>query len=412
MPPRSLPALALALSAAPGLEAALVALAGAVDDGDRDAQLLFAAFDGRRELLVRQFTARDGRAVAGVLELSLGQFPESIEPAIREGAAFVDVPGEPAAYARLLGLTPGADVTLALRGVKVDGQLAGVVALVEPRRVFGLRAVERVEPLVALFALAVARFTERDARQEAERTVEVVAERVHAEVAARAAASDREQAEAAETARRQARRLTAVEEQLSASVGHLEQAHVELHRRAESLRARTRTLALLERVFAVAAASVDPEALANGLVELLGDDLEASRCSLFLTGGEPRTLVLVAARGLPPGVGVGRIIPFGESVAGKVAERREPLLVTDAVDVKQHHLLLQDDYLNRGSFISFPLEWRGDLLGVVNVSNRVQQGFFVEEDLVRVRLLALVVSVIVAERGLVAALAGGAPHGR
>lgn len=407
MPPRSLPALALALGAAPTLEAAFVALASAVDDGDRDAQLLFATFDGRRDLLVRQLVARDGRTVAAPLELSLGQFPAGIERAVREGGGFTDVSPEPAAYARLLGLTVPTDVTLAVRGVKVDGQLTGLVAVAEPRRVFGLRAVERVEPLLALFSLAVARFVEQEARHEAERSVEIVAERVHAEVAARAVTSERAQSEAAEASRRQARRLAAVEEQLGASVGHLEQAHVELHRRAEALRARTRTLELLERVFAVAAASPAPGDLATGLVELLGDDLEASRCSLFLVGAAPRTLYLAAARGLPPDVTVGRTVPFGESVAGKVAERREPLLVTDAVDVKQRHLLLQDDYLNRGSFISFPLEWHGELLGVVNVSNRVQQGFFLEEDLVRVRLLALVVSVIVAERGLVTALRGG-----
>ena len=405
MPQRALPSLALALGTAPDLPAAVVALAGAVEEGDRDVQILYAAVDGRRDLLTRTVTARDGRGAEAPIELALGQFPPTVARTVREGGAFVDVQTEPAAYARLLGWELAADATMALRGVTVDGQLAGVVALAEPRRVFGVRALERVEPLVALFALAVARLQEREARHEAERMVETVAERVHAEVAARAVDSERAQADVAESLRRQGRRLAAVEEQLTASVGHLEQAHVELHRRGESLRARTRTLALLERVFAVAAASPDPAALADGLVALLGDDLEASRCSLFLAGPGPRALYLAAARGLPDGVALGHVVPFGESVAGKVAERREPLLVTDAVDAKQGALLLQNDYLTRGSFICFPLEWRGTLLGVVNVSNRVQQGVFVEEDLARVRLLGLVVSVIVAERGLVTALA-------
>ncbi|MGH7621898.1 MAG: hypothetical protein ACREMU_06125, partial [Gemmatimonadaceae bacterium] len=41
---------------------------------------------------------------------------------------------------------------------------SAVVAVYEPRRFFGTRVMERFAPYVALFALAYARFAEREAR--------------------------------------------------------------------------------------------------------------------------------------------------------------------------------------------------------------------------------------------------------
>jgi len=86
-------------------------------------------------------------------------------------------------------------------------------------------------------------------------------------------------------------------------------------------------------------------------------------------------------------------------VAGKVAQSREPLLVTDASQPGDHPLL-NDEYLTTGSFISFPLVYRDDLVGVLNLTNRAQRGVFVEEDVERVRLLALVISLIASHAGL------------
>ena len=64
-----------------------------------------------------------------------------------------------------------------------------------------------------------------------------------------------ENAQAKEDARRANRRAEAVEQQVSAAVGQLEQAHVELHRRSETLRQKTRTLYLIERVLTLDAAT-------------------------------------------------------------------------------------------------------------------------------------------------------------
>lgn len=409
MPSRSLPSLALALGGAASPEAAFVALAGFVAEEDRDALLAYLPFEPRSDLLRARWGVRDGRVEVTTLELALGQLPAPVERTVREAGTSADLQEEPAGYARLLGLVPPTpDGTLAVRGLSVEGVLQGVLALWEPRRVFGVRTVERVEPAFALFGLAVAKHAALAARDEAEQSVESIVERVHAEVMNRTATTARAQAELEEALRQQGRRLGGVEAQAAAAAQHLQEAEVELHRRGEALRARTRTLALLERLLDVASETREPTALTDGLLALLGDDLEAARCSLFLVGPAPETLYLAAGRGLPSDVTLGRVVPFGEGVAGQVAARREPLLVTDAVDAKAQ-LQTGDAYRTAGSFISFPLVWRGGLHGVVNVGNRVQQGSFTEEDVARVRLLGLVVAAIVVENELGRALWPGAP---
>jgi signal transduction protein with GAF and PtsI domain len=169
---------------------------------------------------------------------------------------------------------------------------------------------------------------------------------------------------------------------------------MELHRRSENLRQKARTLYLLERLLALAATTDDPRQLAEGLISLVGEDMQSRRCSLMLRAPEPSTLFLAAARGLPPGIQEGMRTAVGQGVAGKVAASREPLLVQDVTEAKAHPLL-RDQYFTTGSFISFPLVFLEDLVGVVNLTNpALPGGVFTEEDVERVRLLALVIALV------------------
>ena len=310
---------------------------------------------------------------------------------------------------------------LSLRGLRFDGQLSAIVVLYETRKFFGARSSERIAPSVALFELAFARFLEREARGEAVRTLEDVTQRVHAEYdrklgtleeklvkaagahgvadPERLLSLEREVSKALEDARRAARRADAVEVQVTAAVDQLEKAHIELHRRSEALRQKTRTLYLIDRVLTLDAGTDDPREMVNGLLTLVGDDMGAQRCSLMLLAPEENMLYLAAARGIAPNVPAGYRVRLGEGVAGKVAATREPLLVQD-VDEAKSHPLLQDEHFTTGSFISFPLVYHGDLVGVVNLTNRAMHGIFVEEDIERVRLLALVIGLVATQSRL------------
>ena len=285
----------------------------------------------------------------------------------------------------------------------------------------GTRFSERLAPSSALYDLAYARFAEREAREEAVRTLEDVTQRVHAEYerklglleerlfqAAGAAGGgdperlvtlEREVARWTEDARRATRRADAVEATVGAAVEQLEMAHVELHRRSETLRQKTRTIYLIDRVLSLDAATDDAANMVNGLLTLVGDDMGAQRCSLLLHVPDEHALFLAAARGIPPNVPMGYRVQFGEGVAGKVAATREPLLVQDVAEAKNHPLI-RDEFFTTGSFISFPLVYHGALVGVVNLANRAMHGIFVEEDVERVRLLGLVISLVATQARL------------
>jgi hypothetical protein len=425
MPPQTLASLAHALSAATDLDAAFVALAEGLAETDRSAHVALFRLDAKRAMLRERALVVEGVIERVPLEASLEQFPKSVGRTVAEGCVFADLAEESPGFSRMLAMPRASDGGwLSVIGLRVDGQLAGLIALLEPKRAFGTRVSEQVAPMVALFEIAFLRFAERDARIEAVQTLEDVTQKVHGDYLARLAATEeqlrqarstptpgsqvaallsreRDDARIAEESRRASRKLVVLEQQLTSSVGALEQAHVELHRRSEALRQRTRTLYLLDRVLTLAAAREEPKRLAEGLLALVGDDMQAHRCSLFLrVPGDARTLYLAAGRGLAPHVIEGSRITVGEGVAGKVAESREPLLVMDTGEDAVPHPLLGDEYLTTGSFISFPLVIHDELVGVVNLTNRAQHGLFVEADVERVRLLGLVISLITLEAQL------------
>jgi putative methionine-R-sulfoxide reductase with GAF domain len=433
MAPRSLASLAHALGVAPDMDASLTALAEAVSDVDRSALVALVRYDGRRDMLRERSVASGTRVETTSLDLTYDHFPTPLRSRISAGGQFIDFGDRSAEFARLLGIAgtangfggPSGGGQLAIRGLRVEGHLSAVLALYEPRKIFGTRASERAAPAAALFDLAFARMAEREAREEAVRTLEDVTQRVHGEYVrklgqlegelrasrqqtpapgsaldpAQAAALQGDVARSAEEMRRALRRADRAEDQLSAAIGQLEQAHVELHRRNDALRQRTRTLYLLDRVLSLDAGTNDPKALVDGLLALVGEDMQAQRCSLMLRAPEPDMLFLAAARGIAPHVYEGKRIAIGEGVAGKVAAARQPILVQDVKEAAQHPLL-RDQFFTTGSFISFPLIYHEELVGVLNLTNRQQRGIYLEDDVERVRLLGLVISLVASQARL------------
>jgi hypothetical protein len=425
MPPRSLASLAHALAAAPDLEHALVAMGECLLELDRGASLALIQYNARRDMLAERLAPVGARVVRTSMETTFDHLPEPVRQRILAGGPFVDVTDRSADYARLCGFSTQLEGgVLAVRGMKVEGQLGAVLALYEPRKIFGTRATERLAPALALFDLAFVRLAERDARLEAVKTLEDITQRVHGEYVrklssleaelravrntprdvvalnpAEAIALQADAARAVEEARRSTRKAELAEQQLGAAVSQLEQAHIELHRRSEALRQRTRTLYLLDRALTLDAQTHEARALVDGLLSLVGDDMQAQRCSLMLRAPEPDHLYLAAARGIAPNVVEGMRIRIGEGVAGRVAAAREPLLVQDVREAAQHPLL-RDQYFTTGSFISFPLVYHDELVGVLNLTNRAQRGIYTEEDVERVRLLGLVISLIASRNGL------------
>lgn len=417
MPPRTLASLAHALTIAGNRDAALEALGEALAEVDRYAHLGLVRFDNRRSMLVDRTLVVGSRTDTVTLETTFDHIPTRERMAVSAGGQLVDFGESSEEFARLLQLPMlGEGGWLSIRGLPYEGELSALLVLYESRKMFGAKTAERFLPAIALFELAYMRFLEREAREDAVRTLEDVTQRVHtayeqrlAELearlthqsntpagqadATRVLSLERELAQANEDARRALRRSGAVEATIASAVEQLEKAHIELHRRSESLRQKTRTIYLIDRVLSLDTSTDDPRQLADGLLALACDDMHAQRCSIMLRTPDGESLYLAAAKGIAPGIAEGIRVSIGHGVAGRVAMSREPILVRDVAEANNHPLL-QDQFFTTGSFISFPLVYHDELIGVVNLANRAQYGIFVEEDVDRVRMLGLVIALV------------------
>ena len=413
MAPRTLQSLAHALASAPDLDAALVALGEGLAEVDRTAYVALLRYDGRREMIVDRLTPTGGTVGRTMVETTfdhLGPGPPRRLPR----AEFIDLGDQSQEYARLFGMMPFADGGMlasagSIRRVSGRGRRPLRGRNLRDPRVEALRAVRR--PLQASGSRgspSAGRATRRYGTSKTSRTGSTAStsrnlalERRLAESRGRAPEQasrlielEAEIARANEETRLAGKRAEELEQQVAGATPKFEQMQGELHRRSELLRQKTRTLYLIDKVMTLDNAATDPRKLIDGLLALVGDDMAAQRCSLMLMAPEPGYLYLAAARGLAPHIVEGSRIAIGEGVAGRVAASREPILVQD-VEAAQAHPLLRDQYFTTGSFISFPLIYHDTLVGVVNLTNRAQRGVFIEEDVERVRLLGLVISLVV-----------------
>src|SRR5690242_8409028 len=175
MAPRTLANLSTVLAAAGNVAEALNALAQDVLEHDRNGHVALFTFDAKREVLSeRMIPAHEGMRTAQI-EIALDHLPTAVRRTLTAGKQFADLATESGDYQKLLGVgnNPEAGVLL-LRGLLVDGELAAILALSEPKTRFGHRLSEKISPAVDLFALAFARLAERRAREEAVRTLEEV----------------------------------------------------------------------------------------------------------------------------------------------------------------------------------------------------------------------------------------------
>ena len=273
MAPRTLATLATVLSTARDADAALTLLHHEATDIERSAQLALFICDSRRQLIIERLSPVGDAVSRTPLTISIDHLPAPIRRALNFGATIADFGAESDDYMKLLGVSPQQQGgILSVRGLTLDGELSGFIALYEPRRRFGPRISERLSPALDLFALAFERIAEHEARFEAVRTLEELTRNIHGEYnhavrqlkaeledvrnasaspgareAARIAELERILAAANEELLRRTERLHAVEEQVTQAVSRLQQAHVDLHGQLEVARAHTNTIYQIQR---------------------------------------------------------------------------------------------------------------------------------------------------------------------
>lgn len=254
MSSRGLPGFANYLASASDISEALAALYDEAADVDRGAVVALFRIDPRRDLLVERFLAAGNGAERSEIAISFDHLPAQVRKRVASSAGFVDFTEQSGDFMKLLGIPAGEGGSLSMRGLSLDNEMCGVLAVVEPKRRFGGRVLDKLAPAADLFALAYARLQEHDARLEAVRTLEEITRSIHSEYertvalleqrlhAAQDSSLDgrpsensrvRELERALQLALGESRaatqKMTAVDQQVAAAVSKLERAHMELH---------------------------------------------------------------------------------------------------------------------------------------------------------------------------------------
>src|SRR5581483_6966657 len=171
------------------------------------------------------------------------------------------------------------------------------------------------------------------------------------------------------------------EQLISAVVAALEQENL----RREN--ARLRALVPLYELSRSFMGATDLNQVLNKVVTTLRAETRAEIASLMMLDEENAELTIAAADGLPPEIVETQRRAVGSSIAGMVAERGEPIIISDDVPRdRQVEASLQKPEL--GSALSLPLRARGEVIGVLNLSRLRGIAPFTQSDLELATVLA------------------------
>jgi hypothetical protein len=116
------------------------------------------------------------------------------------------------------------------------------------------------------------------------------------------------------------------------------------------------------------------------LVEMLSEFLQARKASIMLLDREQQVLRIVAAKGLDSEFVQNTRLEVGERIAGKVAQTGEPLHVFDIETDGEYGRANNTLFYGTRSFVSAPLKDGDEIVGVLNVSDHVEEREFTRAD--------------------------------
>jgi|GEM_PF-1600717 len=130
----------------------------------------------------------------------------------------------------------------------------------------------------------------------------------------------------------------------------------------------------------------DPTRLLETVISDIRGLLGVDSCSVMLVDLKTQTLRVAAAAGLPDEFRSTRV-PIGSGLSGRVAQSGRPLFIEDSRQDSRFDFDWRDSYEGR-SIISLPLVHRGQILGVLNATNRHSSRRLYQSDAALLELFA------------------------
>jgi sigma-B regulation protein RsbU (phosphoserine phosphatase) len=154
------------------------------------------------------------------------------------------------------------------------------------------------------------------------------------------------------------------------------------------LQKRVRELSALNQASRAMGAVFDLDELLDLMIDLIARETEAQRGSIMLIDPPTNELVIKAARGLSAEVVLSARPRVGEGFAGWVAEKGEPLFIDDVEEDPRFRGRTSDPQYSTKSLLCVPLMAKGEVIGVININNKLSGYRFTREDLDLVTTLA------------------------
>ncbi|MFZ3208950.1 MAG: sensor domain-containing diguanylate cyclase [Geobacteraceae bacterium] len=136
---------------------------------------------------------------------------------------------------------------------------------------------------------------------------------------------------------------------------------------------------LLEVISSLAIIEEQQE-LFNAILEMAAKLANASCGSLMLMDENRVTLLIEAAIGMNIHLAKSLTTKLGNGIAGKVAVNGQPMLVND-IEKDERITGVNRPRFKTKSFISVPLKFKEQIIGVLNLSDKKDHGIFTESDL-------------------------------
>ncbi|MEX2183521.1 MAG: ATP-binding protein [Chloroflexota bacterium] len=142
---------------------------------------------------------------------------------------------------------------------------------------------------------------------------------------------------------------------------------------------RLRELSFLHDIAQLATLARDWDELMRTIVDGTTVAMDVQVCSFYLPDRERMRLTLAATNGLDRAQ-VGRVsLAFGQGITGRVAATRQPIAVRDVTVDERFSWVRGFDVEALAGFLSVPLIWHDEVVGVLNVQTRDVRDFRPDE---------------------------------
>ncbi|MDQ7821713.1 MAG: GAF domain-containing protein [Candidatus Eremiobacteraeota bacterium] len=154
----------------------------------------------------------------------------------------------------------------------------------------------------------------------------------------------------------------------------------------ESLRRKLQEQAMLVFITNAISSSLDLDTVLQEVLDKAIRMLDARKGSLMLIEEETQEMRIVNAVGLSPDIVMKTRIIIGEGISGKVARDGMPILIKKGVKLADSHSTLDSKELK--SAISVPVEIKGKIIGVLNISDQIRDENFINDHVGLLQMLA------------------------